>query len=241
MGCDCIDTCYDQCFVLVGYLPGFMGVNKKFMDFCKDYDHCEKIRELRSEELATVLTIADDEVFDSFFPNSCTEVIMNNIGTLKIETIEEFDKKIETLVERGDYETEIAESGEVLIKTGIYKWKDGYLYSEPEKEELGPEKILETLNSEMKKIVLEAHRRYCEFRGIRSAIEVGSQKNYEGIEFYCVGHNSSHIFYIGVKDGHYYRLSFDTGWEEKYSDGKEYSMKKIENGKNGNLGYVGHY
>ena len=33
----------------------------------------------------------------------------------------------------------------------------------------------------------------------------------DGITFYSVGHNASHYFYLGVKDGQMYRCSID-GW-----------------------------
>jgi len=36
---------------------------------------------------------------------------------------------------------------------------------------------------------------------------------HDGISFYLVGRNASHQFYLGAKDGHLYRASYDCMWE----------------------------
>jgi len=74
----------------------------------------------------------------------------------------------------------------------------------------------------------------------------------EGIKFYSVGHNASHFFYLGVKDGKMYYCSID-GWYgscDYYDalDAGELDEEDIGNDGSSvhevdpdNLGYIGHF
>ena len=54
----------------------------------------------------------------------------------------------------------------------------------------------------------------------------------EGIEFYSVGHNASHNFYIGYKDGQKWRLSYCLADDEDAQH-----LTKVDHFD----GYYGHY
>lgn len=62
----------------------------------------------------------------------------------------------------------------------------------------------------------------------------------EGITFYQVGRNASHEFYLGVKDGKYYRLSCgEGGWNDE--EDMPTFEKHISELDSDNWGYVGHF
>lgn len=62
-----------------------------------------------------------------------------------------------------------------------------------------------------------------------------------GIQFYVVGHNSSHEFYLGVDDdGHYWKMSCGESWSEDNQDYSKLdrSITKLDSLDNQ---YFGHY
>jgi len=66
----------------------------------------------------------------------------------------------------------------------------------------------------------------------------------QGIKFYIVGHNASHEFYLGVKDGKVYRMSY--GGEYDYDEENDESESRfgsniLEIDLSKGLGYVGHF
>ena len=61
----------------------------------------------------------------------------------------------------------------------------------------------------------------------------------QGIDFYILGHNASHEFHIGVKDGEIWRYVIGES-NELDSFGYPKVTSKIYQGKNG-LGYFGHF
>lgn len=56
----------------------------------------------------------------------------------------------------------------------------------------------------------------------------------KGVDFYCVGHNSSHVFFMGTNGGRKYTLTYEPG-EESAENGH---FKEVESFAGG---YYGHY
>ena len=62
----------------------------------------------------------------------------------------------------------------------------------------------------------------------------------EGIKFYSVGHNASHYFFLGVKDGKMYkRVLGEEGWD-KETDEPIFKSHIYEVNPN-QIGYIGHF
>ncbi|HYE22097.1 MAG TPA: hypothetical protein VD998_00735 [Verrucomicrobiae bacterium] len=63
----------------------------------------------------------------------------------------------------------------------------------------------------------------------------------EGIRFWCVGHNASHSFYAGVKDGKRYQRAFGESADSDFDDDDfpryEESIREVPNFH----GYYGHF
>jgi len=53
---------------------------------------------------------------------------------------------------------------------------------------------------------------------------------YEHLDFYCVGHNATHLFYLASDGTDYYRMSVDSDFSDE-----EYITK------NTGAGYLGHW
>ncbi len=80
--------------------------------------------------------------------------------------------------------------------------------------------------------VIELHLEYIQSLEPRSCQQ-------QGIDFYVVGHNASHVFYLGVKDGEIWKHVFGESATEMYEDG----FPKIEEKtyKSDGFGYCGHF
>jgi len=70
-------------------------------------------------------------------------------------------------------------------------------------------------------------------------MEPRSQHSEQGIDFYVVGHNASHVYHLGVKDGELWKYVIGESATEMYEDG----FPKIESKtyKSDGFGYCGHF
>lgn len=68
--------------------------------------------------------------------------------------------------------------------------------------------------------------------------KIGHPFTKDGIDFYEVGHNATHHFYLGIKDGKVYKLSTYYDYDpETHEHISEEHVREVS----GDLGYIGHY
>jgi hypothetical protein len=94
-------------------------------------------------------------------------------------------------------------------------------------------KVAEIL-SDKGPVLAEILRWHIEYKGGK----VSKPVKKEGIDFYSVGHNASHSFYAGVKDGKAYKMS--VCYDYDHETGKDLSEEHICE-VTGDWGYMGHY
>lgn len=79
--------------------------------------------------------------------------------------------------------------------------------------------------------VLELHLEYIQSLEPR-------QQHEEGVDFYVVGHNASHVFHMGVKDGEIWKYVF--GESDEFDD-EGFPKHESKVYKSDGFGYCGHF
>lgn len=157
---------------------------------------------------------ADNFVGPFFYPEGMEgkEYVLN----LRNKSFSVFDSKTEELV-----------SDKEIISIIISK------FEEDQKIACARDKVSEMLSGN-NPVLAEILRMHLEYNNGRMRHPLTK----DGIDFYEVGHNATHHFYLGIKDGKAYKLSTYYDYDpETHEDISEEHIREVT----GDWGYIGHY